>query len=493
MSHPARLSSLPDGPDGAIRPGYRPGDHAPGIVHLGPGAFHRAHLAVYTDDALAASGGDWRIIGVSLRSTDMADTLNAQNGLYTLIERDGSGSRARLIGSLSHVIAAARDRDGAIAAMAAASTKIISLTVTEKAYGIDRSAGRVDPDHPAIAADLASPRAPSGAIGMIVEALRRRREAGTGPLTILCCDNLPANGQLLALGVQDFAARVDPALRDWIDEHAAFPSTMVDRITPATTNETLADAMRLTGCEDLAAIEAEPFRQWIIEDRFAGGRPDWQAGGAVFVANVEPYERMKLRMLNGSHSMLAYAGFLSGCVHVRDVMRRPELALLVARHMHAASLTLEPLEGIALPDYADALQERFRNPAIAHETYQIAMDGTEKLPQRIFAPALDALRAGGNIAPFAFATAAWMRYCLGRDESGAPYSLRDPREAEIEARVGSAGQDPTQIADALHNLPGFAPAELAADPLWRQAVGERLHTILERGMSDAIEAEAHRQ
>ena len=473
---------------GVARPGFAPEAHGAGIVRIGAGAFHRAHQAVYTDDALAAAGGDWRITGVSLRSTDIADALNPQDGLYTLIVHDPAVTRARVVSSIARVIAAAREPGATLAALADPATRIVTTTVTEKAYGIARGAG-VDPASPAIAADLANPRFPSGVIGLLVEALRLRRAAGDAPFTVLCCDNLPDNGALLRLGVVDFAGRLDSDLADWIAAEGAFPSSMVDRITPAPTATTLALARELTGCEDMAAVETEPFSQWVIEDRFVAGRPRWEAGGALFVEAIAPYERMKLRMLNGTHSMLAYCGYLTGCTYVRDVMARPDLAALVGRHLAAARSTLESVGGIDLGRYADDLRARFANPAIAHQTYQIAMDGTEKLPQRIFEPALELLGRGAGIRPFAFAAAAWMRYCLGRTDAGEIYALRDPREAQIRRALGGAG-DAAAISAALTALPGFVPERLAAHPVWRAEVEDALGAMLSGGMAAAVRAEA---
>lgn len=483
-----RLHSISGVAAGVTLPTYDPAAHGTGIVHIGPGAFHKAHQAVYTDDALSEDAGNWRITGISPRGTAVAEALNPQNGLYTVLERDAGGTRARIIASVARIIAATQDRQGALDALAAPATRIVSLTVTEKAYGIDRAAGALDTSHPAIASDLANPRNPVGVLAMMVEGLRRRRDTGTVPFTVLCCDNLPENGALVKTGVLDFAARIDPALRDWIEANVTFPSTMVDRITPAPTQTTLDDAARLTGCTDLAAIETEPFTQWVIEDRFVAGRPLWEAGGALFVADVAPYERMKLRMLNGTHSMLAYCGFLSGCAYVRDVMANPGLAALVKRHLAAAAATLAPLQGIDFAAYAQQLQDRFANPAIAHETYQIAMDGTEKLPQRIFQPALHALDHGQDTRPFAFATAAWMRYCLGRKDDGETYALRDPREEQIGATLAAAG-DARGIVQALHTLPGLAPPALASNARWMEDVTAILATMKGDGMQAAIAKE----
>lgn len=484
------IHALAQLPASVARPAYDPAGHAAGIVHIGVGAFHRAHQAAYTDAALAAAGGDWRIDGISLRSTDIADALNGQDGLYTLIERGEEGVRARVIGSIRRVIAAAREPAAALEAMVAPRTRIVSLTVTEKAYGIDRARGAVDTAHPAVRADLAEPAAPRGVLGLLVEGLRLRRERGIAPFTVLCCDNLPDNGGLVRTGVLDFAQRRDPALAAWIDENVTFPATMVDRITPAPTDDTLGEAQRLIGLRDLASVATEPFTQWVIEDRFIAGRPAWEDAGAIFVEDVAPYEAMKLRMLNGTHSMLAYAGFLTGCAHVRDVMADAALARLVRRHLRAAAATLAPLDGIDTSDYAEALARRFANPAIAHETYQIAMDGTEKIPQRILAPAMHAAEHNQDLRPFAFAVAAWMRYCLGRSDSGERYALRDPREQAIGAALERAGEDAASIVRALSGLPGVFPEELTANGRWSRLVEALLDDMLKKGVSGAVEEEA---
>ncbi|MEP2029789.1 MAG: mannitol dehydrogenase family protein [Paracoccaceae bacterium] len=464
----------------AETPAYDPANHQVGIVHLGPGAFHRAHQAVYTDTALAAEGGDWRITGVSLRSTDTADQLNPQNGLYTVLGRATSGTTARVIAALDKVLVGPRDGDAILEAMETPQTRIVSLTVTEKAYGINRRTYRADLDHPAVNADLMTPQTPTGVLGFITEALRRRRANGVAPFTVLSCDNLPENGKLLHSGVLDFARRIDPDLSDWIEKEVAFPSTMVDRITPASTQETYDDAHALTGCRDLAAVETEPFSQWVIEDRFTSGRPAWEAGGAIFVKDVQPYELMKLRMLNGAHSMLAYLGVMMGCTYVRDVMARPELAQLVERHIGAAQATLPKLAGVDLDEYRHELMARFANRAIAHRTGQIAMDGTEKLPQRIFSPACDALQMGSDISPFAFSVAVWMFFCASN--GGSCGGLNDPRVNEITQCLQTA-TSPQQISDALHGLPGLFPEMLKQSSDWRQAVTSNLKDLLDTNLA----------
>ena len=483
-----RLKSAAGLTDGVQVPAYSRTSRA-GIVHLGVGAFHKAHQAVYTDEAMQRAGGAWMIDGVSLRSPEAADQLNPQNGFYTLLTRGTEGVSARVIGSILRVIVAPADPGQVLAAMANAATKLVSLTMTEKGYGLDPKTGGLDRTHPAIAADLADRGKTTSALGFIVEAIRLRMMLKAAPFTVLSCDNLPANGKVLRRLVLEFASLRDPAVVAFIEKEVRFPSTMVDRITPASTEKTLADAERLTGRRDLAAVETEPFSQWIIENDFAAERPDWEAAGALFVSDVAPYEKMKLRMLNGAHSLLAYAGFTAGHAFVREAMADAALARLVRRHMSEAARSLDEVPGIDLEHYARDLVARFANPAIAHQTYQIAMDGTQKLPQRLLEPAQTALARGLPLDTYAFAVAAWMRYALGRKEDGESYALRDPREAEIKTLLPGAN-DAGAIADALLGLPGLFPPELAHADGWRDAIWSRLGTMLDQGMHAAIEAEA---
>ncbi len=335
-----------------------------------------------------------------------------------------------MIGALDRVLSGPKVGQDVLNAMISPGCRIVSLTVTEKGYGIS-SDGRLDHAHPAIAADLANPETPSSVIGLVVAALSRREAAGLPAFTVLSCDNLSHNGQKLRNAALAFARETHgEQLSCWIADNVSFPSTMVDRITPASNAETARLALELTGREDHAAVETEPFSQWVIEDKFCAGRPQWECAGAHFVDDVAPYESMKLRMLNGAHSMLAYSGQLSGKKLVREVMADPEHAALVRQHLAAAAATVNGLS-IDLEAYATALIERFTNPAIAHSTAQIAMDGTQKLPQRITAPALEALASGKPYRPFVFALAAWLAYLARKGNDGHPVSLNDPKATEL--------------------------------------------------------------
>lgn len=482
-----RFHSLQNLPATVAKPGYDRDAAGVGIVHIGLGAFMRAHLAVYTDDALAAAGGDWRITAIGLRSRDAIDQLNDQNGLYTLLVRDAE-TAGRVIGSIADAIHAPSDPEAVLATLAAPSTRIVSITITEKGYGIDPATGGLDVKVPAIAADLASDLSvPQSAVGLIVAGLARRRAQGTGPFTALSCDNLPENGHILKRLVLDFARRRDGDLADWIAANASFPATMVDRITPPQTEKTLADARGLVGADDRAAIETEPFSQWVIEDDFCAGRPAWEKGGAVMVTDVRAYERMKLVMLNGTHSMLAYAGHVAGHKFVRETMADPDLKRLIDRHMRTAATTLDAVPGIDLDQHREALLARFANPTIDHPTYQIAMDGTQKMPTRIFDATLAAIDKGTDTKSFAFATAAWMAYVKGAIDGA--YAIRDPREAELLSEARSAAS-PEALLNALFALPGFVPDALKSQVDFRENVFSRLRVMLEDGMRAAITREA---
>lgn len=482
-----RLSRTTDGFTKIDRPGYVPEDHGVGHVHIGIGAFFRAHIAVYSDKALAAEGGDWRSVGVSLRSDRVAKTLNPQNGLYTLLIRHPEATTTQMIGSVAGVLSVGDAAESILERLSAAETKVVTLTITETAYGFDRGTNTLSQDHP-VADDVKTPQAPRSAIGLIVEALRRRRAAQIAPMTLLSCDNLPDNGCFLRRAVLEYTGRIDPQLCDWIAESVAFPSSMVDRITPAQTDKTLSDIQILCGYEDHAAIETEPFTQWVIEDNFPTGRPAWDAGGAIFVEDVAPFEEMKLRMLNGAHSMLAYSGFLSRHKYVRDVMQDPALSILVGRYMSAAAATLSPINTVDFDAYKRDLLARFSNPEIAHETYQISMDGTEKLPQRILSPAIEALEAGQNIEPFAFAVAAWMRFSLGVSDESESYELRDPADDQIVRLLSGCKGTAAEVVSALGQLGMFSA--LVGHSIWTAAVTRHLSLMMLHGMRSATESAA---
>ncbi len=447
------------------------------IIHLGLGAFARAHLAHYVEDA----GDGWEMLGVSLQSPAQRDRLAPQDGLYTTLERGPDNIRARIVGCLAGVLVAPEAPAAVLAAMASAGTGIVSLTVTEKGYCHAPASGALNLAHPDIVHDLQQPQAPRTAIGLLVEALRRRRLAGLAPFTVLCCDNLPANGRLLAGLVTSFADRCDPALADWITREGAFPCTMVDRIVPAAVAADMDDAAALTGLRDDAPVAHEPFRQFVIEDHFTVGRPAWERAGAVLTGDVGPFEVMKLRLLNGAHSALAWLGYLGGRQTIAAAMADPALAGFVERLWREVMPTVTAPPGIDLPSYTRALAARFRNPAVAHRTWQIAMDGSQKLPQRLLG-SVRALRARGLATPcLALTVAAWARYVGGVDEVGAPIDVRDPLAASLRRRLDDAGTDPAARIRALLGEAAVFGHDLPHDPGFADAVAAAYATLLRHG------------
>ncbi|MDY0873610.1 mannitol dehydrogenase family protein [Dongia rigui] len=426
----------------------------PGIVHLGVGAFQRAHLAVYTDDTLKMDPS-WGIVGASLRRPDTRAALQPQDFLYTVAIRDGDASQMRIVGALLDVLDATTQRDALLAAMVDPRIRIITLTVTEKGYCHDPATGWLDPDHPDIRHDLANPAAPISVPGLLVRALELRRARGAAPIAILCCDNLPANGETTARVVTGFAALRDSDLARYIAVAIAFPSTMVDRIVPATTDLDRLEVSRQTGFDDAWPVVTEPFSQWVIEDRFPAGRPAWESAGAQMVADVRPFELMKLRMLNGSHSILAYLGYLSGHAHVAEAVANPQLRQLIHGFMTEEVMpTLPPCLG-DLAAYRDLLLQRFGNSALKHRTWQIAMDGSQKLPQRLLSTIRARLAAGLSAQRAILGVAAWLRYATGLDENGNVIDVRDPLAARLKTALSaSAASDALDRVLAMHDVFG---------------------------------------
>lgn len=442
---------------------------APGILHLGPGAFFRAFLAPWTDEAMQNTGGDWGgdwgIIAVSLQSATARDQLTPQDCIYTALERGPNGDTARRINAITDVMVASEDPAAIVTAMVNPAIRIVSLTVTEKGYCRDPQTGDLLRDHPDIAHDLANLDRPRSAIGFIVAGLKARRDRNLPPFTILTCDNLPTNGRMVRKVVTAFAREIDSSLADWIGAGVGFPCTMVDRITPATTAQDIEALAASNGYLDNAAVVHEPFRQWVIETGFTDGHPDWAAAGAQFVSDVESHELMKLRCLNGTHSALAYLGHLAGHETISDTVADTPFALLCDRLWHDEILpTLGTPEGEDLPRYCRSLMARYQNPAIRHQTWQIAMDGSQKLPQRVLGTISDRLAAGIVPKGLCLVIAGWIRYVGGVDEAGAPIDVKDPLADDLKA--ATAGDDPVGAVLAMDTIfePGLAvqPAFVAA-------------------------------
>ncbi|WP_416136318.1 mannitol dehydrogenase family protein [Cypionkella sp.] len=425
-----------------------------GIVHLGLGAFFRAHGAVYIANAMAHSGGDWGVIGVSLQSATMRDALAPQGFAYHAVEQGPQGETIRRIDVVQDILVARENPEAVLAAMALPTVGIVSLTVTEKGYCHNPATGALNPDHPDILHDLTHPQ-PRSAPGYLVRALQRRKEAGLPPFTVLCCDNLPENGRVVRGVVLDLARRIDPALADWIATEGRFPATMVDRIVPATKPEDIA-RLKAQGIDDNLPVMHEPFSQWVVEDDFVQGqRPDLGAVGVQLVRDVTPFELMKLRMLNGTHSSLAYLGYLAGYETIADTVADPIFAAFVQKLWRDEIIpAITPPPSVDLTAYAAQLLDRYSNPAIRHRTWQIAMDGSQKLPQRILGTLATNLAAGRDSQGLMLAVAGWMRYVGGTDEKGQPIEVKDPLAADLAARA-------VRGVRALLDLRAVFPADLA--------------------------------
>ena len=460
------------------RPLIRPGDAGAGILHLGLGAFHRAHQAVYTEAAMAMAGGDWRIIGVAPRRRKLIDILAAQDGLFSVTSVDGNSSRTRLVGALAGVRHAPSDPAAIVRLLADPEIRIVTLTVTEKAYRLD-SAGQLQVDG-ALRAELTEQAAPESIPALLVAGLVARANAGAGPIALVSCDNLPSNGRRLrgAVGQALELAGAGP-----VDDFVTFPGTMVDRIVPATTHETLAVAQAALGLRDDAAVAAEPYTEWVIEDDFPGGRPAWESAGAVLTGDAGPYERLKLRALNGVHSALAYLGGLAGCETIADAMRLPGMRMMLERFVaEDIAPTLTPPAGRSVVDYGASAIERFSNPAIEHRTAQVAMDGSQKLPQRLLHTIADRRATGESAQWGALIVAAWMRHVGGRSDDGRTLELDDPLADRIRAALDGA-VDPVIALLGIRQI--FTPV-FAQDDELRRAITDWYAAIERHGVADVL-------
>ncbi|MEO9574457.1 MAG: mannitol dehydrogenase family protein [Tateyamaria sp.] len=457
---------------------------ASGIVHLGLGAFFRAFGCVYVADAMAASSGDWGIVGVSLRSPATRDALRGHDWSYASVTLAPEGEDIREINVLNDVLVAPEDPGQVLAAMADPAIKIVSLTVTEKGYCHNPASGALNLDHPDIQADLKNSR-PVSAPGFLVRALQMRRAAGHPPFTVLSCDNLPDNGKLVRAVVLELARQIDPDLADWIAVEGRFPSTMVDRITPATTQADIDRIAERTGKSGGAPVLHEPFSQWAIEDGFVNGaRPDLAAAGAEMVADVSAHEQMKLRMLNGTHSALAYTGYLAGHDTIAATVADPVFAAFVHRLWSEIMPAVTPPDGVDLIAYADALFARYTNPAIQHRTWQIAMDGSQKLPQRLLGNIADNISAGRSVEALSLGVAAWMRYVSGVDEAGQVIDVRDPMAAHL-FDISTAQDSVEDKVAALLSVAEVFPTELATQ--LRTPVTEAAWRLWTLGARKALE------
>ncbi len=474
----AALATVP----AAARPALGDVAPLPGIVHLGVGAFHRAHQAVYTDLAMAATGDPrWGIVEVAPRSTGVVDALRRQDGLYTVLERSGDRVTARIVGAVAEAWHAPTSWTEVAARFADPGVAVVTLTITEKGYLGDPVTGALLDDD-TVRADVgavATGERPRTGLGLLVAGLGGRAAADAGPVTVLSCDNLVGNGHRLSGLVGEFVARLpDPLARDlaaWIAASARFPSAMVDRIVPATTPVDRADARRLVGAADDAAVSAEAFTQWVIEDDFAGGRPAWERAGAELVADVGPHETAKLRVLNAAHSMIAYLGALAGHVTIAAAVADPPIRAAVEALHRDVLTTIAAPPGWDLRAYAASVLERFANSALGHRCDQVAADGSQKLPVRVVPTILATSAAGRPSAAATLVVAAWLRFVRsGRDDDGRPLTVMDPARDALRAV-------PASDVGRLLRAAAVVPPELAADDAWLADVAERLDDLSRHG------------
>lgn len=456
-----------------------------GIVHLGFGGFHRAHMARYTHDLMNLDGDgnkDWAIAGAGLMPGDkkMAESLIPQDCLYTLVERDGTKENVSIIGSVSEIIFAGESTAALLAKIDQANVKIVSLTVTENGYCLNPVTKQLDPSHPLVKQDLATPTTPKSAIGVIVEAYRRRMVTNQSAFTALSCDNIQHNGHVLRDAVMAFAALRDSALASWIKQNASFPNTMVDRITPVTKSDDVAYVQQEIGIHDEWPVVCEAFTQWVIEDNFVAGRPAWEKVGAQFVPDVEPYEIMKLRLLNASHLAVACLGDLSGYVTIDETMANPLFQRYMAALMdRETGPTLAPVPGIDLPTYKKTLIERFANPAIKDTVERVATDAPLNT---VLASIRDRLKVSGDINLLCLTLAAWLRRVRGVNEQGQDFKVRHPMADILKEKAIAGGSDPKPLL-SIEQLFG----ELGTDPRVIEPTQIYLKSLYEVGALKTLE------
>lgn len=458
------------------------------IVHLGFGAFHRAHQAVYADILATQYDSDWGYCEVNLIGGEaQIQDLKQQDCLFSVCEMSYDNWNTRVVGIAKEALHA--DVDGiekVLDVMTRPEIAIVSITVTEKGYCYLPSTSSIDTNNPLIIHDVTNPHTPKSVPGVIVEALRLRKEQGLKPFTVMSCDNMPENGHVTRNVVLALAKQRDESLAQWIEDNVTFPSTMVDRIVPAATPETMAKIKKqLGGIDDPAGIAGEPFRQWVIEDNFVAGRPEWQKAGAELVNDVLPYEEMKLRMLNGSHSFFAYLGYLAGYMHIDECMQDPNYVKAARHLMLNEQATTLRVKNVDLSAYADSLLDRYRNTGLKHRTWQIAMDGTLKLPQRM----LDSVRYHlANGTPFdclALGVAAWMRYVSGVDDSGNVIEVCDPAAEKLKELVLNSSDNQDRV-NALLSLKHVFGEDLPQNPLFIEQVTKAYFSLRDIGAKETV-------
>jgi fructuronate reductase len=404
------------------------------------------------------------------------------------VERSGEGERLQVIGAVQHVLVGPEDPADLIETMAAENIKIVSLTVTEKGYCHDPASGNLNKQHPDVIHDLANPDTPVSAVGFIVAALNKRFQRRQKAFTALSCDNLPNNGDVLKSVVIGFAQTISADLAQWIQTNACFPNTMIDRIVPATTDKDRSDIETRLGLRDEAMVVCEPFSQWVIEDCFADGRPAWEKVGVLLVKDVKIFEKIKLRLLNGAHSTMAYTGYLSGYPYISDVMAQPAFVNMIRTYMeHEAGATINAPEGFDIAAYKQQLLNRFSNSALKHRTWQIAMDGSQKLPQRLLGSLREQLTTFGHIDIICLAVAAWIRYVSGVDEKGEVIEVVDPLAKQLREICDAHAENPESIVRAIVGVAQIFGDDLIHEERFIATTTEWLIRFYRQGVRQTIE------
>jgi mannitol 2-dehydrogenase len=469
-------------------PGYDRARVRTGVVHVGVGGFHRAHQAMYHDRLMNAGEAlDWGICGVGLMPADrrMQEALTAQDGLYTLVEKHADGSyEARVIGSITEYLFAPDDPDAVIEKLAGEPIRIASLTITEGGYALDPVTGDFDAADADVAHDLEPGAVPRTTFGLLTEALRRRRDRGLVPFTIMSCDNLQGNGQLAGRVFTAFARLRDPELGEWMEQEVAFPNSMVDRITPATTDDDRREVRERFGIEDRWPVVCEPFTQWVLEDAATAGRPPYEDAGVQVVANVEPYELMKLRLLNASHQAIAYFGHLCGYRFVHEAAQDPLFRRFLLGYMdEEATPTLAPVPGVDLDEYKHTLIERFSNPEVRDTIARLAAESSDRIPKWLLPVVRSQLAAGGEIRRSAAVVASWARYAEGIDEHGGRIEVVDRLADRLTGIARRQREDPDAF---IANRELFG--DLAGDERFAASYREALASLHERGARATLES-----
>lgn len=472
-------------PAPVAHPAYDRSRLTPGIVHIGLGNFHRAHMAVYMDDLFAhGEAMDWAILGAGVRAPDarMRDALKAQDCLSTVIELDPAGKTARRIGAMVDFLEVQPDNAALIAAMTRPEIRIVSLTVTEGGYFVDPATGRFDPTHPDIRADARSPDRPATAFGAILAALKARRDRGIAPFTVMSCDNLPGNGHVTRAAVAGLARLSDPALADWIEAEVAFPNGMVDRITPATGPRERAMAAAFGLGDDPVPVTCEPFRQWVLEDHFPAGRPPLEKVGVTFTDHVHAYETMKIRILNGGHAIIAYPGGLLDIEYVHEAMADPLISGFLDKVERDEIIPIvPPVPGTDLAAYYSLIRERFSNPEVADTERRLCLDGSNRQPKFIIPSIADNLARGHLPRGLILESALWCRYCMGLSDGGTVIEPNDPNWDRLQATARAAASDPA-VWLGMEDIYG----DLGRDPRVQAAFAGFLTDLGARGVRPVL-------